>query len=338
MTSTLPLPQPGLRVLVPGGTGAVGEGIVRAFLAAGADVVVPSRTEERSAVFRELLGDAASDRLHLVVHDASSFAGAKQLVATMVDRLGGIDVVLAPVGGWWAGGPLTGIEEADWQDAFVDLATTHLAIARAAIPRLSGAGFYGVVVGQSAEHPVPGSGLVSMEQAALLMMQRVLAAESDRTVHALVLGPVRTRVVTGEPAWISAHDIGAVAVALSAAPGASRTIDLPDADAATRVLHELAGPEEVVTTNTFVPRPGQEAALTALLEELQQRIRTEPGNLEYSLHPAASGDDGAVLVVQRFASAATFRSHAALVAELDGPRRLADLIAAPLQPPRLFAA
>ena len=39
----------GHRVLVPGGTGAVGEGVVRQYLAAGAEVVVPTRTPERAA-------------------------------------------------------------------------------------------------------------------------------------------------------------------------------------------------------------------------------------------------------------------------------------------------
>jgi len=47
---------------------------------------------------------------------------------------------------------------------------------------------------------VPGSRLVGMEQAAVLMMPWVLAAEAgDRQrIHALVLGPVRTRAVPGE--------------------------------------------------------------------------------------------------------------------------------------------
>lgn len=45
----------GHRVLVPGGTGAVGEGVVRAFLAAGAEVIVPTRSKERSAEFRAVL-------------------------------------------------------------------------------------------------------------------------------------------------------------------------------------------------------------------------------------------------------------------------------------------
>jgi len=41
----------GRRVLIPGGTGGVGEGAVRAYLAAGADVVVPTRGQERADAF-----------------------------------------------------------------------------------------------------------------------------------------------------------------------------------------------------------------------------------------------------------------------------------------------
>ena len=338
MSDPLQPTLPGRRVLVPGGTGAVGEGIVRAYLRAGAEVVVPTRSLERSDEFLGLLGEDATEHLHVVVHDSTTFEGAEALVATMLDRLGAIDDVLAPIGGWWAGGPLVGIAEEDWRDAFVGLATTHLAIARAALPRMSGAGFYGVVVGQSAEFPVPGSGLVSMEQAAVLMMQRVLAAEGEQAVHALVLGPVRTRTVAGEPAWISADDIGAVAVGLSAAPGASRVIRLPDAAAVPAALADPSPTEAVITANTFVPLAGRGDGLRALLDELRQRIVAEPGTLEYVVHPATDGDDGAVLVIQRFASGDAFRSHAVLMAELDGPRRLAAMLATPPAPPRLFAA
>ena len=229
----------GRRVLVPGGTGAVGEGVVRAFLAAGADVVVPTRSDARADEFRGLLGDAATARLHLMPHDYTTFAGAEELAATMADRLGGIDDVVSPIGGWWAGKRLWEIDEADWADAFAGLATTHMAVARAVLPRLSGRGAFTVVVGQSAAYPVPGSGLVSMEQAAVLMMRRVLAAEvgNRQRIHALVLGPVRTRDTTGEPGWVGADQIGAAAVALSSVP--SREVQLPtskDAEAALATL------------------------------------------------------------------------------------------------------
>jgi len=214
----------GHRVLVPGGTGAVGEGVVRTFLAAGADVLVPTRSPQRLAEFRDVLSDAATDRLHLVVHDYTTFAGAADLAEQMVTRLGGIDDVVAPIGGWWAGRTLAEIDEADWQGAFLALATTHMAVLRACLPRMSGRGAYSLVVGDSATTPVPGSGLVSIEQAALLMMQRVAAAEADgrtgrdrRRVVALVLGPVRTRQVeSGDASWVSADQVGAVAAELAA--------------------------------------------------------------------------------------------------------------------------
>jgi hypothetical protein len=39
----------------------------------------------------------------LVVHDYTTFAGAEALAATMGERLGSVDDVVAPIGGWWAG-------------------------------------------------------------------------------------------------------------------------------------------------------------------------------------------------------------------------------------------
>lgn len=165
------------RVVIPGGTGAVGEGIVRQFLAAGAQVVVPTRSEARAEEFRALLGDLASHRLHLFAHDYTTFKGAEELASTMAERLGGVDDVVAPIGGWWGGKRLWEVDESDWQSAFVGLAGAHLAVMRATVPLLPAHGAYSIVLGASAFTPIPGSGLVSMEQAALLMMRQVLQAE-----------------------------------------------------------------------------------------------------------------------------------------------------------------
>src|SRR4051812_28142428 len=218
----------GRRVLVSGGTGGVGEGGVRAYLEAGADVVGPTRSDARGTELRAALGQIGrSPLLHLPTHDYTSFAGAEALGNEMTTRLGGIDDVVAPVGGWWQGGPLSAITEDDWSGAFTSLATTHIALARAIVPRLSGNGAYITIVGQSSEHPVPGSGLVSMQQAAVLMMQRVLAAEEPgKRIHAMILGPVRTRFVAGDPAWVSSDQVGAAAVAASRSRFGSRTLPL----------------------------------------------------------------------------------------------------------------
>jgi NAD(P)-dependent dehydrogenase (short-subunit alcohol dehydrogenase family) len=247
MSSPLTPDLSGRHVLIPGGTGGVGEGAVRAYLAAGADVVVPTRSQDRADEFAKVLGSPAPGRLHLVTHDYTTFAGAESLVATMVDRLGSVDDVVAPIGGWWAGKPLWEVDSADWDSAFTGLATAHMAVLRAALPQLTADGAYCVVVGASAYTPVPGSGLVSMEQAAVLMMQQVLTAElnGSKRVFALELGPVRTRfAVAGDAGardWVTPDQIGAVAVAASAAPGvAGQAIRLLNRAQADEALSRLA--------------------------------------------------------------------------------------------------
>src|SRR5215469_15103564 len=104
-----------------------------------------------------------------------------------------------------------------------------MAVLRAALPRLKAGGAYSLIVGASASTPVPASGLVSMEQAALLMMQQVLAAElaGNKRVFALVLGPVMTRAAgDGAQDWITADQVGSVAVAASASAISGREIRL----------------------------------------------------------------------------------------------------------------
>jgi NAD(P)-dependent dehydrogenase (short-subunit alcohol dehydrogenase family) len=83
----------------------VGEGAVRAYLAARADVVVPTRDQQRADEFRALLGEAATGRLHLVVHDYTTFAGAEALAAITEDQIGAAAVAASAAAGV-AGQPL----------------------------------------------------------------------------------------------------------------------------------------------------------------------------------------------------------------------------------------
>lgn len=234
----------GRRVLIPGGTGGVGEGVTRAYLAAGADVVVPTRSEQRAEELRNLLGESATAHLHLFTHDYTSFAGADALVGAMRERLGGVDDVVAPIGGWWSGKPLWEVDEADWQAAFVSLATTHIAVLRAALPHMTDLGAYSIIVGESAYAPIPGSGLVSMEQTALQMMHQVVVAELQGTKRAflLELGPVATRFVESpDPEQITPELIGRVAVAASVSVEPGRLVTLVDRAQANAALASFGG-------------------------------------------------------------------------------------------------
>ncbi|MFF3849762.1 putative quinol monooxygenase [Streptomyces sp. NPDC002328] len=190
---------------------------------------------------------------------------------------------------------------------------------------------------------MPGSSLVSMEQAALLMMRQVLQAEvaGQQRVFALVLGPVRTRVTdSGDPERVSADQVGMVAVAASAAAAVDgREIRLrsrADADQAL-ALFQSAEPDgigTVVAVSTMQAEDGRGQDLVEVLAELATQIRAEPGCLHYSVHRARGDTDGPLLVIQVFASIEAFREHSARVAAQIP--RIAALLATPPVPPTLF--
>jgi 3-oxoacyl-[acyl-carrier protein] reductase len=242
--STPVAPSPRLerrRVVVAGGTGSVGEGIVRAWLRAGAHVVVLTRTPQRAEEFRRVLGaEGETERLTLVVGNYTTFDGAKELADQIEGEHGPVSDAVASIGGWWAGPTVWNTSQHAWDEYFAGYATAHLAVARTFIPRFTPEGSYHVIVGGSAIFPVPGSGIVSMQQAALLMMGRVLQAETQgqRRVFTELLGPVNTRSrPQHRPDFISNEDVGLLTTTLSAdAKAASANHELLDKAAFERVL------------------------------------------------------------------------------------------------------
>lgn len=232
--------------VIPGGTGAVGEGLVRAWLNAGATVIVPSRTQGRVEQFRGVLGDlGTSDRLHFVVGDYTSFEGAEAIAARISAEHGEVTDLIASIGGWWQGAPLWEITEADWNHFFIGLTTAHVAQVRAWIPRLSETGSYQLILGGSAETPVPGSAIINMEQAALLMMHRVVTAEvgDQRRLFTQILGPVDTRLRHQvDPEWVSAAEVGYLSVVAAHSRHVSELIPMRT-KAAYRDALELLGTE-----------------------------------------------------------------------------------------------
>lgn len=231
------------RVVILGGTGAVAEGIVRAWLRAGAEAVVPTRSEQRA---QWMAGTYAkhegAERLHPVSGDYTGLDSAEQTAQRVVDEFGPVTDVVASIGDWWQGKALWQIGESDWQRYFVDLTTAHVASARAWIPRLTGEGSYHLILGGSATIPVPGASVINMEQAALLMMHRALSAEagSQRRIHTLVLGPVDTRQRSwADPEWVSTNEVGLVTVTAAASGAPSADHDLHTKDQVRAVLQSL---------------------------------------------------------------------------------------------------
>src|SRR2546421_3612813 len=98
----------GSRILVTGGTKGIGEAIVERLMRGGGKVITTARSLPPSGTL---------DRF--VQADISTRAGIDQVVKAIMDRLGGIDILIHNVGGSAApgGGALT-LSDDDWQQAF----------------------------------------------------------------------------------------------------------------------------------------------------------------------------------------------------------------------------
>lgn len=209
----------GRRVLVAGGTGNVGEGVTRSLLRQGATVLVPSGSASRLEQLRALIGPEFANLVTLEV-GYDSFEAAEGLADLVWETHGGVTDLVALVGGWWAGKKLWEISEQDWLKVFVSPATTQLALARAFVPRL-GSGSYTTIAGFSSHSPEPGSGPVSMQGAAQLMMRRVLSREAGGIprINDLMLGPIINRSrPEGRRDWLTADEVGLAVAKVIADP------------------------------------------------------------------------------------------------------------------------
>ncbi|AFZ58458.1 SDR family oxidoreductase [Anabaena cylindrica FACHB-243] len=204
--------------LILGGAGNVGEGIVRAFLKAGAIVVVPSRKVEKLEELRTYLGELAQgDRFIPIVGEIGQIDSAESIRDQLLKQFGRLDAVVASLGGWWFGNrPLTEVLIAEWQQYLDSNLTSHFIAARTFLPILQerkGAS-YTLIGGAAAEVPIPNVSPVSISAAGQLMLAQVLMQEnkgsSIRINEVIVHSWVATRSSEerSQPTWITADDIG----------------------------------------------------------------------------------------------------------------------------------
>ena len=98
----------GGRILVTGGTKGIGEAIVNRLVRGGATVITAARS---------LPAGGAPERF--VQADISTREGVDQVVKAMMERLGGLDILIHNVGGSAApGGGALALSDDDWQQAF----------------------------------------------------------------------------------------------------------------------------------------------------------------------------------------------------------------------------
>ena len=189
----------GLITLVAGGTGTVGEGIVRTFLKEGATVIVPSRSQQAIDALRGYLAGTPLDRLTTLVGNIGDIAEAERLRDAVLSQFGSLDAVVASLGGTWEEGlKLVDVPMETWRRYWESNLTPHYVAARTFLPLLAKrrGSSYTLLGGLSAVRTIPNYSVVAVNSAAQLMMARVLMEEMKDAgvrINQVLFGYLNTR-------------------------------------------------------------------------------------------------------------------------------------------------
>jgi 3-oxoacyl-[acyl-carrier protein] reductase len=214
--------------VVAGGTGTVGEAIVKAFLNEGATVIVPSRSREAIVRLRDYLAEAPADRLTTLVGNIGDVHDAARLRDEVLNRFGPIDGVVAALGGSWEEKlKLIDVPMETWRNYWESNLTPHYVAARTFLPVLAGraGSSYTLLGGLSAVTAIANYSVVSINSAAQLMMAKVLMEEMKDAgvrINQVMFGYIKTRAraAYARPEWVTAEVVGAFCAYL-ASPEAS---------------------------------------------------------------------------------------------------------------------
>lgn len=162
------------RILVAGGTGNVGRYLVKSQLAAGATVVVPSRSQ---ANLDALVGDVNPDHRDRLIPVAGDISDERDAMR-MLDS-GTLDGAVVSLGRFVAAPTVLAAARVDLEAAMASYTLAHFSVAKVLLPALEErGGGYVMINGSLAFDPeFPGTGLVSVVGAAQTMLARVLMKE-----------------------------------------------------------------------------------------------------------------------------------------------------------------
>jgi NAD(P)-dependent dehydrogenase (short-subunit alcohol dehydrogenase family) len=228
------------RVVVTGGTGALGGAVVSLLLERGARVAVAYRDAARWRILSERAGEAA--RLFGFEADVTEPAGAASFVEKATAALGGLDALALLAGAWEGGRRFETMPDGEWDRMLRANLASVASVVRAALPRLLREGGSVVTVGSRAAE-TGGAEMAGYAAAkvAVHALTRVLAAEN------------RARGVRFNCVQPGTIDTPANRRAMPRADRSAWT----SPEAIARVVVFLLGPESAAITGALVPVDGR---------------------------------------------------------------------------------
>jgi NAD(P)-dependent dehydrogenase (short-subunit alcohol dehydrogenase family) len=165
-------------VLVGGASGNLGQAVVRAFHAAGANLVLPDRKPDRlQGLYPELAGSPE----HLLIGsvDATDPDSVERTVQAALGRFGRIDVLANTVGGYRAWTPVHETSLQAWDFMLTLNARTAFVLSRAVVPHMLEHGS-GKIVHVAARQALKGAAKASaysVSKSAIVRLVESMAAE-----------------------------------------------------------------------------------------------------------------------------------------------------------------
>jgi NAD(P)-dependent dehydrogenase (short-subunit alcohol dehydrogenase family) len=216
----------GRTAIVTGGTRGIGLAIARGYLAAGANLVVASRSQENCAKVEAALDEQAPGRAAAVPTHAGDVDQLKNLVAQTVSKFGGIDILVNNAANALTQ-PLGEMTPQAWDKSISVNVRGPLFLVQEALSYLQASDHAAVlnVVSVGAFMFAAETSMYSAGKAALMSLTRSMAAAyADRgiRVNALAPGAVDTDMMRSNPP------------------------EFVDALAKASFMHRLARPEEMV--------------------------------------------------------------------------------------------
>ena len=180
--------------IIAGGTGSVGEGIVKTFLENDWMVVVPGRSKKGL----DNLADYCNHHRNLKLHEAniSKPASAALFFEFCKAEYPSFDIFVATLGGWRQGSSILELSWEEWQATLEDNLSSHFLCMKLGYPLLNEIGSFVHINGMGAEAVIPTAGPTVAAAAAQMRLALTLAAEQKgdgKKVYELVLGLVNTR-------------------------------------------------------------------------------------------------------------------------------------------------
>ena len=121
----------GKRVLITGGSGAVGLAVGRRMSGAGSVVMLTDRNPD---TLRAVAIGQGADRMFTVAADLGTAQGVDQVFAEVDERLGGLDILVACAG--IGSEPLMAFDDESWRDVITSNLVSHVACTRRAVERI----------------------------------------------------------------------------------------------------------------------------------------------------------------------------------------------------------